>query len=99
MCRAIRWLLSRELLLLLEQEVAQPPAECLGRTQLPRVPVLASCSLGMCCPWGWLRVLLHGGTVHTDQATAPVRLWPWLSQMGFIEDTWEPGLELVFISF
>ena len=42
---------------------------------------------GACCSWGWLRALLHGGSGCLDQATAPVGPWPWLSQMGFIEDT------------
>lgn len=47
----------------------------------PRVP------LGACCPWGCLRALLHGGSGHPDQATAPLGPLPRLSQMGFIEDT------------
>lgn len=30
----------------------------------PRVP------LGACCPWDWLRALLHGGAGCPEQATA-----------------------------
>lgn len=55
---------------------------------VPRCPLLQlHVPLGACCPRGWLRALLHGGSGRPDQATAPVGPWLWLSQMGFIEDT------------
>lgn len=90
MCRAISWLLAWELLSLLTQEVAQPQAERSGRTQRARQSCGIPCSGLMscaCCRWGWLRALLHGGSGRPDQATALVGPWPWLSQMGFIQDT------------
>lgn len=90
MCRAISWLLAWELLSLLTQEVAQPQAERSGRTQRARQSCGIPCSSLMscaCCRWGWLRALLHGGSGRPDHATALVGPWPWLSQMGFIQDT------------
>lgn len=50
MCRAIGWLLAWELLLLLRQEVAQPQAECLGRTQPPWQSCSIPCS-SLVSPW------------------------------------------------
>lgn len=50
MCRAIGWLLARELLSLLRQEVARPQAERSGRTQLPRRSRGVPCS-GLVSPW------------------------------------------------
>lgn len=64
MCRAIGWLLAQELLLLLRQEVAQPQAECSGRTQ-PSHSVPCS---GLVSPW----VMLPSGLAT---CAPPWRVW------------------------